>query len=112
MWISGRRIESQNPGEYRATRSSRQPVIVENNWQEPTVEEQLKHDTVHKLETHLAEVKAVQKEKIHTVSVNTNRRLYQQPDMVSNSTLDFYLFSPFTIVNRKLDYISIIIYYL
>lgn len=86
MFISGRRLESQNPGEYRATRSSKQPVIVENNWQEPTVEEQLKHDTVHKLETHLAEVKSVQKEKIHSVSVNTNRRLYQQPDMVSNFT--------------------------
>ncbi|XP_061182929.1 doublecortin domain-containing protein 1-like [Saccostrea echinata] len=79
--MKGRRIESQNPGEYKPTRSSRQPVIVENNWQEPTVAEELKHDTIHKLETHLAEVKAVQKEKIRTVSVNTNRRLYQQPDM-------------------------------
>nr|XP_022337319.1 uncharacterized protein LOC111133328 isoform X2 [Crassostrea virginica] len=79
--MKGRRLEAQNPGEYRSTRSSRQPVIVENNWQEPTVAEQLKHDTVHKLETHLAEVKAVQKEKIRSVSINTNRRLYQQPDM-------------------------------
>lgn len=79
--MKGRRLEAQNPGEYRPTRSSIQPVVVENNWQEPTVAEQLKHDTVHKLETHLAEVKAVQKEKVCTVSVNTNRRLYQQPDM-------------------------------
>lgn len=39
-----------DPGELKPTRSSRQPVIIEGNWQEPTVEEQLKHDTVHKLE--------------------------------------------------------------
>ena len=71
-----------NPGEYRSTRSSKQPVIIENNWQEPTVQEQLKHDTVHKLETHLAEVKANQNEQIRSVSVDTNRRLYAQPDMV------------------------------
>ena len=39
-----------DPGELKPTRDSKQPVIIEGNWQEPTVEEQLKHDTVHKLE--------------------------------------------------------------
>ncbi|KAK3103714.1 hypothetical protein FSP39_021266 [Pinctada imbricata] len=79
--MKARRYEDMNPGEYKSTRSSKQPVIIENNWQEPTVEEQLKHDTVHKLETHLAEVKANQNEQIKSISINTNRRLYSQPDM-------------------------------
>ena len=48
--ITARRIEDMNPGEYKSTRSSKQPVVIEGNWQEPSVEEQMKHDTVHKLE--------------------------------------------------------------
>ncbi|KAJ8298661.1 hypothetical protein KUTeg_022721, partial [Tegillarca granosa] len=78
--MKGRRYEDMNPGEYRSTRSSKQPVIIEGNWQDPTVEEQMKHDTVHKLETHLAEVKANQRDRPLSMTPNTSGRLYKQPD--------------------------------
>ncbi|XP_052066407.1 doublecortin domain-containing protein 1-like isoform X1 [Mytilus californianus] len=76
--MKARRYEEMDPGELKPTRSSRQPVVIEGNWQEPSVEEQLKHDTVHKLETHLAEVKKNQKEP--TKTIGTSGRLYKQPD--------------------------------
>ena len=47
---SGRRLEELNPGEYKGTKNSNKPVVVEGHWEEPTPEEQQKHDTVHKLE--------------------------------------------------------------
>ncbi|XP_076116553.1 doublecortin domain-containing protein 1-like isoform X1 [Mytilus galloprovincialis] len=76
--MKARRYEEMDPGELKPTRSSKQPVVIEGNWQEPSVEEQLKHDTVHKLETHLAEVKKNQKET--TKTIGTSGRLYKQPD--------------------------------
>ncbi|KAL5007685.1 hypothetical protein ScPMuIL_016491 [Solemya velum] len=79
--MKGRRLEEQSPGEYRGTRSSRQPVIIEGNWQEPSVKEKMKHDTVHKLQTHLAEVQASQTEQLGLCNVNSTRRLYKQPIM-------------------------------
>lgn len=78
--MKARRFDEMDPGELKPTRSSKQPVIIEGNWQEPTVEEQLKHDTVHKLETHLAEVKKNQKEPNKTLGIDTAGRLYKQPD--------------------------------
>lgn len=78
--MKARRFEEMDPGELKPTRNSQHPVIIEGNWQEPTVEEQLKHDTVHKLETHLAEVKKNQTEKRKTMSIVTSGRLYKQPD--------------------------------
>ena len=47
---SGRRLEELNPGEYKSTKNSVKPVVVEGHWEEPTVQEQEKHDTVHKLQ--------------------------------------------------------------
>jgi len=47
---SGRRLDELNPGEYKGTKNSQKPVVVEGHWEEPTPEEQQKHDTVHKLQ--------------------------------------------------------------
>ncbi|XP_060074536.1 doublecortin domain-containing protein 1-like [Ylistrum balloti] len=77
--MRARRMEDRSPGKYRSTRSSQQPVVIEGHWQDVTVEEQMKHDTVHKLETHLAEVKNNQKEKKKPL-VNISGRLYRQPN--------------------------------
>ncbi|XP_069133406.1 doublecortin domain-containing protein 1-like [Argopecten irradians] len=77
--MRARRMEDMSPGKYRSTRSSQQPVVIEGHWQDVTVEEQMKHDTVHKLETHLAEVKNNQKEKKKPL-VNISGRLYRQPN--------------------------------
>ena len=50
--IAGRRLDELNPGEYRGTKNTLKPVVVEGNWEEPTPEEQQKHDTVHKLQVY------------------------------------------------------------
>jgi len=50
---SGRRLDELNPGEYKGTKNSQKPVVVEGHWEEPTPEEQQKHDTVHKLQVWL-----------------------------------------------------------
>ncbi|XP_013404290.1 uncharacterized protein LOC106169385 isoform X2 [Lingula anatina] len=78
--MQGRRLEELNPGEYKPTRSTRNPVLIEGNWQEPTFDEQRKHDKVHQLQSHLSEVKAAQKEVTKTKpTVNISRNLYAQP---------------------------------
>jgi hypothetical protein len=46
----GRRLDELSPGEYKGTKNSNKPVVVEGHWEEPTPEEQQKHDTVHKLQ--------------------------------------------------------------
>lgn len=43
-------MEELNPGEYKGTKNSSKPVVVEGHWEEPSAEEQQKHDQVHKLE--------------------------------------------------------------
>lgn len=48
--LTGRRIGEQKPGQYKGTRDSQKPVVLEGHWQEADVEEQVKHDTVNKLE--------------------------------------------------------------
>ena len=48
--MKGRRLEELSPGEYRGTKNTMKPVVVEGHWEEPTPEEQQKHDTVHKLQ--------------------------------------------------------------
>ena len=48
--IRGRRLDKMDPGTYKSTLSSKQPVVIEKHWQDPTVEEQDKHHSVHKLE--------------------------------------------------------------
>ncbi|CAL1540465.1 unnamed protein product [Lymnaea stagnalis] len=80
--MKGRRLEQMAPGTYKSTLSSKQPVVIEKHWQEPTVEEQDKHDTVHKLQSHLGEIRANQSESIssHT-GIKLDSRLYQQPNM-------------------------------
>ncbi|XP_064601230.1 doublecortin domain-containing protein 1-like [Liolophura sinensis] len=80
--MKGRRFGEQKPGQYKGTRDSQKPVVLEGHWQEADVEEQVKHDTVNKLESHLAEVRANQKGgNTRVVNVNTSRRLYKQPNM-------------------------------
>ena len=48
--MKGRRLDELSPGEYRGTKNTMKPVVVEGHWEEPTAEEQQKHDTVHKLQ--------------------------------------------------------------
>ena len=48
--MRGQRLKELSPGEYRGTKNRLKPVIVEGHWEEPTAEEQQKHDTVHKLQ--------------------------------------------------------------
>ncbi|KAL4224512.1 doublecortin domain-containing protein [Mactra antiquata] len=78
--MKGRRLDELSPGEYRGTKNSNKPVIVEGHWEEPSPEEQQKHDTVHKLEEHLAEVKYHQKEKTLPLQLDRKNILYRQPD--------------------------------
>ncbi|KAH3884070.1 doublecortin domain-containing protein 1-like [Dreissena polymorpha] len=78
--MKGRRLDELSPGEYKGTKNSQKPVVVEGHWEEPTPEEQEKHDTVHKLQEHLAEVKMNQKEKTVPLVLNMNKSLYKQPD--------------------------------
>ncbi|XP_050408824.1 doublecortin domain-containing protein 1 [Patella vulgata] len=81
--MKGRRIESQKPGEYRSTLSSKQPVVKEGNWEQPTVEEKIKHDTVNKLETHLNEIRSNQKTgSVATLNVRSTRKLYHTPTTI------------------------------
>ncbi|XP_046543933.1 doublecortin domain-containing protein 1-like [Haliotis rubra] len=77
--MKGRRMEELNPGEYKSTLSTSQPVVIQGQWQELTPQEQVKHDTVHKLETHLGEIKANQR--LGLANVNLKGRLYLQPNM-------------------------------
>ena len=51
--IKGRRMDKMDPGVYKSTLSSKQPVVIEKHWQEPTAEEQDKHHSVHKLEVNI-----------------------------------------------------------
>ncbi|XP_041366917.1 doublecortin domain-containing protein 1-like [Gigantopelta aegis] len=78
--MKGRRFEELNPGEYKSTLSAHQPVIIEGHWQEPTVHEKMKHDTVHRLQTHLGEIEANQKDQSRPSSANFSR-LYRQPNL-------------------------------
>ena len=48
--MQGRRLEELNPGEYHATRNPQHPVMLEGHWQDPPLDELLKHDTVHQLQ--------------------------------------------------------------
>nr|KAG5692334.1 hypothetical protein BaRGS_033199 [Batillaria attramentaria] len=48
--MKGRRFRDQSPGAYRSTLSSRQPVVIEGHWQDSTVEERVKHQSVSKLQ--------------------------------------------------------------
>ena len=81
--MQGRRYEEQNPDSYRSTRNPTRPVLVEGNWQDPSLNELQKHDIVHQLQTHLMEMKSQQKPKgIRTCNDKTTRRLYTQPTMV------------------------------
>ena len=49
----GRRYEKLHPGEFVSNRSSANPVLLENHWQDPTPEELMKHDTIHQLQVFL-----------------------------------------------------------
>ncbi len=90
MWTNicisctGRRMEGLNPGEYKSTMNPTKPVSIEGHWQEPTPDEQDKHDTVHQLQTHLSEVKAHQRKPKKRLVIDTNKRLYTQPSMVGD----------------------------
>ncbi len=75
-------MEGLHPGEYKSTMNPTKPVSIEGHWQEPTPDEQDKHDTVHQLETHLSEVKAQQRKPKKRLVIDTNKRLYTQPSMV------------------------------
>ncbi|KAK7477194.1 hypothetical protein BaRGS_00031579, partial [Batillaria attramentaria] len=78
--MKGRRFRDQSPGAYRSTLSSRQPVVIEGHWQDSTVEERVKHQSVSKLQTHLGEIQANQKgDKSQVVGVNLSGALYKQP---------------------------------
>ncbi|XP_059150633.1 doublecortin domain-containing protein 1-like [Physella acuta] len=80
--MRGRRLEQMEPGVYKSTLSSTQPVVLEKHWQEPTVEEMDKHHAVHKLQSHLSEIRAYQSEKNSSFSgIKLDGRLYQQPNM-------------------------------
>lgn len=48
--FEGRRFKDLSPGAYRSTLSSQQPVIIEGHWQDITVEEQVKNETLQKLQ--------------------------------------------------------------
>lgn len=48
--MQGRRIEGQNPGEYRGTKNPTHPVLVHGHWQDAPIDEIQKHDIVHQLE--------------------------------------------------------------
>ncbi|XP_052801857.1 doublecortin domain-containing protein 1-like [Mya arenaria] len=78
--MKGRRLDELSPGEYKGTKNATKPVVVEGHWEEPTAEEQQKHDSVHKLQEHLAEVKKYQKEKQAPLVLDLNKSLYKQPD--------------------------------
>ena len=70
------------PGEYKSTMNPTKPVSIEGHWQDPTPDEQEKHDTVHQLQTHLQEMKAQQKKTRKRLVIDTSKRLYTQPTMV------------------------------
>ena len=69
------------PGEYKSTMNPTKPVSIEGHWQDPTPDEQEKHDTVHQLQTHLQEMKAQQKKARKRLVIDTSKRLYTQPTM-------------------------------
>ncbi|XP_071104619.1 doublecortin domain-containing protein 1-like [Haliotis cracherodii] len=77
--MKARRMDELSPGEYKSTLSTSQPVVIQGQWQQLTPQEQDKHDTVHKLETHLGEIKANQR--LGLASVNLKGKLYHQPNM-------------------------------
>ncbi|XP_064634273.1 doublecortin domain-containing protein 1-like isoform X2 [Lineus longissimus] len=80
--MQGRRLQEGSPGNFKGTNDPDQPVLIEGNWQEPTEEEQQKHDTVHQLQTHLSEVKHTQdSDSLKTCNQATSHRLYGQPQM-------------------------------
>ena len=46
----GRRLDELNPGKYQTTMNPARPVLIEGHWQDPSLDEQIKHDTVHQLQ--------------------------------------------------------------
>ncbi|ESO97509.1 hypothetical protein LOTGIDRAFT_152600 [Lottia gigantea] len=81
--MKGRRLESQKPGEYKTTLDSKKPVVKEGNWEQPTVEEAIKHKNVSKLESHLNEIRNNQKTGSNaTLNVRTTRKLYHPPSTI------------------------------
>ena len=92
MTLIGRRYDEMKPGEYKSTMNPTKPVSIEGHWQDPTPDEQEKHDTVHQLQTHLQEMKAQQKKTRKRLVIDTSKRLYTQPTMVCvpNSSI-FYM---------------------
>ncbi|XP_025087629.1 uncharacterized protein LOC112560197 [Pomacea canaliculata] len=79
--MKGRRFKDLSPGAYRSTLSSQQPVIIEGHWQDITVEEQVKNETLQKLQIHLDELQKNQKQSTHMVGINMEGSLYKQPLM-------------------------------
>lgn len=51
--MQGRRIDEQSPGMYRGTQNPARPVLVQGHWQEPSMDEYHKHDTVSQLQVTL-----------------------------------------------------------
>ncbi|XP_019624711.1 PREDICTED: uncharacterized protein LOC109470271 [Branchiostoma belcheri] len=82
--MQGRRYKGLSHPRFVPTTSSRNPVMLEGGWMEPTRDEVTREEAVEKLETHLSEVKAVQKVErkkagVGPRTVRTNRKLYEQP---------------------------------
>ncbi|CAH1258969.1 DCDC1 [Branchiostoma lanceolatum] len=82
--MQGRRYKGLSHPRFVPTTSSRNPVMLEGGWMEPSRDEVTREEAVEKLETHLSEVKAVQKVErkkagVGPRTVRTNRKLYQQP---------------------------------
>ena len=93
--LIGRRYDEMKPGEYKSTMNPTQPVSIEGHWQDPTPDEQEKHDTVHQLQTHLQEMKAQQKKTRKRLVIDTSKRLYTQPTMVCLRNNSFFHMSVF-----------------
>ncbi|KAI8489574.1 hypothetical protein Bbelb_327410 [Branchiostoma belcheri] len=82
--MQGRRYKGLSHPRFVPTTSSRNPVMLEGGWMEPSRDEVTREEAVEKLETHLSEVKAVQKVErkkagVGPRTVRTNRKLYEQP---------------------------------
>ncbi|KAJ8344325.1 hypothetical protein SKAU_G00316540 [Synaphobranchus kaupii] len=82
--LQGRRISGQSPAKMVPTLSPAQPVVVEGGWTEASQEElELKQD-LQSMETHLAEVEAVQAKNCAAVPNRQSKGLqdlYNQPDV-------------------------------
>lgn len=80
--VKGRRLEELHPGDYQSTQNSKQPVVITGHWAQPTSEECVRQNKVHKLQNHLNELKANQNEvvKMKPFNPKITKRLYKQPD--------------------------------